>query len=576
MRRPASALVLVVAGGLLSGCVGIPSSGPVHQGGAIVESNDDPFTRIVAQPPVPGMTAQQEVEGFLHASASFDDDHAVARMFLTTDAARAWNADAGATVYDDSGQAGPVRFSVTGQDVVKFSGPQTGRITPQGEFLAAAKGATASATFRLVKVARQWRIASLAPGLLLTTNDVGRAYRSFNVYFPDPSRTVVVPEQVLVPVGPGISTSLVRAVLAGPTPWLSPAVSSAVPTGTRLVVDSAPITDGSVLIDLTAPAAGAVGREAAAMSAQFVWTLRQLSSVTTLRITVEGVPLRVPGVGDTQSIQGWSEFDPDSGSADSNAYAVSQGKVVLVKGNQPQAIAGPFGDGSVQVAHPASSFDQTQLAGLDLGGGRLLVVRSGPGTHPVVALTGSSLTPPSWDRLGAVWTADRGPGGNTVWDVTLGSAPRKVSVQDLPKGTILGLRLARDGVRVAVLLRAVDGVSDVYLGRVERADSKVSLAGFQLVNTGFAQTTDFAWESADRLVVLGRDKPADVLQPWLVDLSGTRVQAFGTVTGGTEMASVTAAPTRPVLASTVDGRLWWYSGFEWDPLGTASSPSYPG
>ena len=570
-------VVLAIAVAVLAGCVGIPSTGPVHKGGAISEGNDNPFTRIVAQPPVLGMTAQQVVEGFLHASASFDDDHAVARLFLTPDAARAWNADAGATVYDDSGQSGPVRFTAAGQQEVKFSGPQTGKISPQGEFMAADKGATASATFRLVKVAGQWRISSLPAGLFLTTNDVGRAYRTYDVYFPDPSRTVVVPEQVLVPVGPGISTSLVRAVLAGPTPWLSPSVRTAVPTGTKLVVDSAPVTDGSVLIDLTAPAASAVRQEAAAMSAQFVWTLRQLSDVTTLRITVEGVPLRVPGVGDTQSIQGWSQFDPDSGSADSNAYAVNHAKVVLVKGTRQQAVDGPFGDGSVPVDHPAASFDQTQFAGLDHNDRRLVVVRSGAGTHPAVALTGTSLTPPSWDRLGTVWTVDRGPAGNTVWDVTPGSALRKVLVQDLPKGRILGLRLARDGVRVVVLLQAADdGVGDMYLGRVERTDSRIALAGFQLVNTGFAQTTDFAWESADRLVLLSRDKPNDVLQPWLVELNGTRVQAFGPVPGGVEMLSVTAAPTQPVLVSTVDGKLWWYSGAEWDPLGAASFPAYPG
>ena len=36
------------------------------------------------------------------------------------------------------------------------------------------------------------------------------------------------------------------------------------------------------------------------MSAQLVWTLRQLGGITAVRITVDGVPLRVPGVGDVQ------------------------------------------------------------------------------------------------------------------------------------------------------------------------------------------------------------------------------------------------------------------------------------
>ena len=49
--------------------------------------------------------------------------------------------------------------------------------------------------------------------MLLTSFDVGRSYRSFDVYFPDPSRSVLVPDQLLLPVGPGVSTSLVRALL---------------------------------------------------------------------------------------------------------------------------------------------------------------------------------------------------------------------------------------------------------------------------------------------------------------------------------------------------------------------------
>ena len=40
---------------------------------------------------------------------------------------------------------------------------------------------------------------------------------------------------------------------------------------------------------------------AQALSARLVWTLRQLPDVTRVRITVQGVPLQVPGAPTVQS-----------------------------------------------------------------------------------------------------------------------------------------------------------------------------------------------------------------------------------------------------------------------------------
>jgi len=78
----------------------------------------------------------------------------------------------------------------------------------------------ATAEFGVTKVLGQWRISKLKPGLLLTTNDVSRAYRPGRHLLPETRpRTVVVPDQILIPVGPGASTLVgCAALLAGPTP----------------------------------------------------------------------------------------------------------------------------------------------------------------------------------------------------------------------------------------------------------------------------------------------------------------------------------------------------------------------
>ena len=86
---------------MLTGCASIPTSGPVEQRGEVRTERDDPFVRVLAKGPADGMTQTQIVEGFLRASASFDDDHAVARLFLAPEAVSAWDPTQGAVVYAD-------------------------------------------------------------------------------------------------------------------------------------------------------------------------------------------------------------------------------------------------------------------------------------------------------------------------------------------------------------------------------------------------------------------------------------------------------------------------------------------
>ena len=82
-------------------------------------------------------------------------------------------------------------------------------------------------TFDLTKVDGEWRIEDLPQGLLLSQSDVDRAFRSFSVYFFNPAFETLVPDPRMVPViGPGLATTLVRRLVAGPSDWLQPAVEN--------------------------------------------------------------------------------------------------------------------------------------------------------------------------------------------------------------------------------------------------------------------------------------------------------------------------------------------------------------
>jgi hypothetical protein len=558
----------------------------VHQAGQLSAVGEEPFTRILAAPPLPGADQQTIVQGFLNASASFDNDHEVAREFLTPAVARSWNPTAGAQVYyaDTQQGGGSAWTSSPDKTTWLFKPSLAGTMSAQGAYSAVAPGTRLSAEFHLIQVGGQWRISALPAGLLLTTNDLTRAYRGFDIYFPNGSRTVVVPDQILVPVGPGQSTSLVRALLQGPTPWLNEAVRTAIPVGTQLVVDSVPVRDGVVYVDLTSPAANVSRAEADAMSAQFAWTLRQLPGVTTMRLTVEGVPLRVSGSSDVQSVLAWSRFDPDGGTADSQAYAVNaKGQAVVLRtssgsSNPLQPVRGAFGDGNTTLLTVVPSFDGSQLAGLTPDRRHLMVSSTEANAKARPVLDGTSLTQPSWDRLGEVWVADRAGTTTKVYEVTPGSTPVAVQSKDLPKGTLSAFQLARDGVRVAVLMTDAAGVGHVYVGLVLRSDSKVSLTAFRPVTStsDVDDVVDVVWASADHLAVLARQGTAPV-QAWLVDLSsGSIEQGYGAPPTDASMVAIAAAPTRPVLVSTSDGTLWNYTGFGWSSLDKATFPAYPG
>ena len=76
MRFSSGAVALLVVP-LLAACVSIPTSGPIQQGVEVGVENTDQVIRVIARPPQPDMTPTEIVSGFLQASASFEDDHAI-------------------------------------------------------------------------------------------------------------------------------------------------------------------------------------------------------------------------------------------------------------------------------------------------------------------------------------------------------------------------------------------------------------------------------------------------------------------------------------------------------------------
>ncbi|MGB0674920.1 MAG: GerMN domain-containing protein, partial [Candidatus Nanopelagicales bacterium] len=302
----ASSLVVTACGNVPQAFTAqVPTSGPIQQGEQVSGSNVDQFIRVIARPPRPDMTATEVVQGFLDASASFADDHAVAREYLTQPANDQWDSTSQVVVYEGA----PV-FSESGLNV-EFEAPQAGAIGPNGRYRVDEPGAGFSTTFRLISTDEGLRIDELPDGLVLSQTDVDRAFRSYALYFFDPSFEILVPDSRMIPVvGPGLATTLVRRLLEGPNAWLRPAVRTGFPDGVDLNIDAVLVDAGVAQVDLDASAQLADDASRQALSQQLVWTLKQLPDVQAVNLTAAGQPLFVPGVANPQPRDAWPSVDP--------------------------------------------------------------------------------------------------------------------------------------------------------------------------------------------------------------------------------------------------------------------------
>jgi hypothetical protein len=327
-------------------------------------------------------------------------------------------------------------------------------------------------------------------------------------------------------------------------------------------------------VNLDAAALQADDRSRELMSAQLVWTLKQLAEVQTLRITADGGDLGVPGVGPQQSRDAWGGYDPAGLTQGAIAYVVRGGRVGRVVDGRFTPVPGPAGDGRVPVVRPAVALDASQLAAVSPDGRRLLVGRLVEEGTVAVRLRGQSLSAPSWDPSGGCWVVDRADG--QVWMLPAGrETPIRVEVPQVDAGPITALRVARDGTRVAV----VAGVGDaarLFTAAVLVGDpgGAVRLGPLREVLPALRSVRDVAWSDATTLAVLGR-QGEDLVAPLFTDTAGYQIASVESQPGLFSIAA--APPLRPVLAGTDKGRLWQYTaGRGWVSLGPGADPAYPG
>jgi hypothetical protein len=568
-RRTGIAFVLALTT-LLAGCISIPTSGPVQEGERIDSGTTDQVIRVIARPPQPGMGPGEIVAGFVQASASFEDDHAVAREYLTPESAAVWSPGTGTQVYDGtltlSAQSGTAESSVT---TVGLSAPEVGTISDQGRYQVSAASREVNITFRLTTVNGQWRIASTPVGLLLSRADIDRAYRTYNVYFLDPTFTTLVPDPRMIALdGPGVATSLTRALVAGPTDWLAPAVRTGFPDGSALAVDAVPIVDGVARVDLDTLARLTDDATRAAMSAQLVWTLRQISAVQAVDITAGGQPWTVAGAGSPQSRDAWPSFDPNLMPPDTVAYLVSGTRVARLLDNGPVSVPGGAGLGEPPLSGIAITLDGAQVAGL----GDRANVWLGPmvqGEVLVEAIAEPGQSRPSFGRGPLAWSVSS---EGVVQQISPDGVTTDVPVEGLPDRVVIeSVSMSRDGTRVALVTRRGPRAI-LFIAIVVQRESGPILTSPVRAESRLSELIDVSWSRDDQLISIAAEGAAPQTL-YEIDLGRGTVRDLGAPESPIRVA---AAPGQQTLIATADGRIFAPLAGAWSLEAMGSSPAYPG
>lgn len=536
-RRLVRALPAALAAGLLAACVAIPTSGPVTAGDGEVLEQDRVV--VLAQGPQADADPTGIVDGFLLAAeAELTSDFDVTRDFLAADERSEWDPGAGTIVASGS------KVEQTGDAQVTVSLAVTGKVDADGRYTEAPAGAVETLRYELVQDVRgDWRIAHAPDLVVVNTRRFEQQFRAATLYFLTLDKTMLVPE-VRWFRDHNVPTAVVRALLAGPSPWLRDAVTTVVPTGTALKPEAVSVEQGVAEITLE-PARLVQQAERGLLLAQLEASLRPLG-LTTLHVRagsggalLEGAPatLAAPDPGDLELLVDGQTLSLADGSP------VPAHGVGAVAGTAPRSAA-RSAEGNVRVALAEP--------------GTLVAVPVGDAPQRELLSTAGTLAAPSVDRYAWVWTA-RSATTARVEAVRLDGTLVELTADWLVGRSVHAVRVSRDGTRIAIVSEGPDGVTLDVAG-VVRDDEGVPLTIGPSVRAGasLTPTASLVWVDEVTLGVLAKGDAGPV--PYLVPVSGSSTP-LPAVADAVELAADRGE--RSLYVVTESGALLRHQGGTW-------------
>ncbi|WP_162891278.1 GerMN domain-containing protein [Aeromicrobium sp. A1-2] len=557
------ATVLVV-----SACAGIPTSGPVTK-----VADDSGFgestVRYTPARPSDGASPQQIVRGYLDAMLAYPVSTGTAAAFLTPEGAKSWSSAAQVRVYsnpevsptlagrDDSGASKSEQPPVE----VRLRLAEDARLDRQGHYARVAEQAEIS--YELERVDGQWRIANPQAGLLVNQKFFEDYFRRFNIFYFDRPGSRLVPDPIYLPVGDQLATGLIASLVRGPGAAGDGAERTYVP-GTDSLRPSVPVSANGVAdVEFATDLSALSDTEQKHLSAQIVWTLRQVPEVVAVRLVGDATVLTSSGNA-LQDIDSWGGYGPSI--ARTHTYAIAGDKIVQIDDGKVEPMTGAWGTDARGAVFIGVS--EQGVAGV-LAGRTAVRVTNRKGTA-ARTFDGSRFIAPRWDSDGGLWLVDR-PGSRTRVRLVVGKDVRTLDVGGLTSLEATDFAISPDGSRYAVTAAG----SSLHVGRVLR-DAKDQILGLgepSRVYTSARAPRSVSWSSGTELTFLAESQSGRQVYSAAIDGSSTN---GGVARGGALLPDVDAGTlaidsgeSRARYATDARDRLWFLSpGGSWRLLTT--------
>ncbi|MFV0405793.1 MAG: LpqB family beta-propeller domain-containing protein [Propioniciclava sp.] len=551
----------------LTGCGSVPTVGPVAEVSA-EPGRINPGVEIAPAPPAQDATPAEVVEGFLHAMASWQPDYRVARSYLTATADSAWDPAAGVRIYAEGHSV-----SVT-QAGARLAAPLVGTLDAAGTYRQST--AVLDHDFGLVEDAEgHWRIAQPPAGIIVSEYLFSSAFDQVTVYFSPPGESWLVPDTRYFPRGRAALGNAVMAVVTGEAGWLSPGVD--LQPIVADVVSTEVGADGVVTIELASEGARLAEEAQVALVTRLVWTVRQFDYARALRVSwVNEDPWDIPGYGTVVPLSAYAEADPVEASTSRQLYGVVSGRVVRLLEGSGGVETLVSAEGIEGADYAAVRPDALQAAAVTAGRAALVTAPTAPGTATTVA-TAIAFRRPQYSRQGELWVVDdRGQ----LTMVPPGGDPQTVQVSGLREGRITALRLAPEGVRVALVIEDPGGATRVGVAVIVRNQDAPTLAGLHTLSASESAVSrrsviDLGWRTPEHLLALVSDGTTDTVIAMPQD--GSVLTPIGPISEARLVELAVAPNAIPWLRTSEGGLLRYVADFRWSTQeASVAGIFYPG
>ncbi len=584
MRRIRTVALLVALLVALSGCVNVATTGPIDK----VEGQEPGCQNCVnveVAPPAAGDEPRQIVEGYLRATSNYQPNYSVAKQFLTRSAAETWSPEAGASIYRGT-------TKVLG-DKVTLEGTRVGTLGRDRTYTALDQ--KLDLDLAVTREDGEWRISKPPRGLLIAEVSFTSFYQAYDLYFVGNGRSLV-PNPIYLPIlrnPSSVASALVKALLGGPSKWLKPAVSTAIPPETTLSVDSVTITNGIAEVPLSEAVKSLSDEQRTLLAAQVIYTLKQILGIKGVLFTVDQQPFLIPGSDPTSrvvSVEAVStDLDPIPFVAGDQLYAVRGQSVQQVSTTANpstlQPVPGRLGQGAFGVDSLAVSVTNTDLAVVTDG---RTTLRRGPtgdaaGEIRTVQSGVSDLLRPQFTRYDELWAVGRSDDRQQMWVFTTDRELEVDATDLLQGGEVVAFKISPDGTRVALIRRTSKGPALGLALIIRSGADKIIVDGWRPLDTTQSNKTqvtqlkDVAWMDATNLLVLGAATDDAPLGPVTIAEDASSISAVDQANRWNAVElTVQLRPPSAILLGR-DGQAYIDDGNQWrlflDRISTLAYPS---